>query len=194
MKSGVLGFLLGVVAAAALFTVVFKSHRERSMDFTATWSSDMKSFAGDTWLKNAQGWRHGALRVFTPDDPSNASMQIQMDGGIGLPGIAIQDDDTNGVPDSVIVADKSMKSITVSLKNGAFADIQYSTGISTSSVTYIDSNCDGIDEMAIGPGRTVRVQISGQWHDLIHTNHQTVIREGSGLRLVKRVAGEWKIQ
>ncbi len=193
MKKRITWFLIGFVVSWLTWSVIAYV-RLRPRDYTQSWSSSQRE-AAPAWLKRANGRRLGGIMVFTPPEASPASALIHPPKPNHFPQIMIQDEDSNGTVDSLLICDAQYRSFLIEDKDadGIFDSTQYSSGVATDSVSISDNNMDGIPDFRLGPGRTMAVAIDDQWYDLIHTNKKQYVEINGARSQVKAVDGIWTV-
>jgi len=193
MKKRVTWFVIGFVVSWLMWSVIGYV-RLRPRDYTASWCQHEREFAPD-WLKHAKGRRLGGIMVFTPPEVSTACALIHPPKPNHFPQILLQDEDSDGFLDSLLIADRLSRSLLISDADadGIFDSTQYSTGGGTNSVSISDDNMDGIPDIRLGPGRSIAVTIDGVWYDLVHIDTRQYVKLGEGLTQVKAIDGTWQV-
>jgi hypothetical protein len=193
MKKRIIWFTIGFVVSWLAWSTIGQ-FRLRTRDYTQSWSDFEREIAPE-WLKNAKGRRLGSIMVFTPPTGSPACALIHPPNPDHYPQVMIQDEDSDGTLDSLLIGDKLNQSFWIEDKDGdgIFDSSKFSTGIGTNSISISDNNMDGFPDFRFGPGRTMAVSIDNQWHDLIHTNKKQCIEISGVLTQVQSVDGIWKI-
>ena len=171
VKTKIGWFLTGFVVSWLIWSAMTYS-RYRPRDYTQAWDDDLAELIPHTefhWLQNARGVRVGNYRVFTPADSSNASAQLQNLTDDGLPGIHLQDENSNGTMDSLLIVDSARRHFHFADRsgNGVFDSYEYTTGIGADSKTFRDDDMDGQYDFRLGPGRAMAVFIESKWRDVV---------------------------
>jgi hypothetical protein len=182
MRAGITGLIVGLIFGFGIGALTFRSEQP-TIDLTQHFSPELKALIGNTWATNAILYRSGKFNIFAPADDLTGDLNVIYGDKPGVGGIFIMDRDTNGVPDYVTISDNSFRSVSVEYNSNTeyFTSVGFSTGISTSSVSYVDQNCDGQYDSAFGPGNEFQIWIEGQWFGLIKTNNLPMIRRNDQL-------------
>jgi hypothetical protein len=193
MRKRVTWFVIGFVVSWLTWSIIGYV-RLRPRDYTKSWSTDQRD-AAPAWLKHAKGRRLGGIMVFTPPDVSPSCALIHPPKPDHFPQILLQDEDSDGFPDSLLIADRLSRSFLIcdADADGIFDSMQYSTRGGTNSVSISDDNMDGIPDIRLGPGRSIAVTIDGVWHDLVHIDKKQYVKLGEGLTQVKSIDDTWQV-
>lgn len=175
MKTGITGLIIGILIGLGLGASRFKVEYPM-VDLTDFWTPELRDLAGQTWFTNAFVYSFGEIGLAVPVDDSNGNLFITF-GANNAARVLVMDTDANGTPDSVVIFDQAMRSVSADFDfdTKLISSIGFSTGIDASSISYIDRNIDGQYEIAIGPGKDMRVWVDGHWHTFVMTNESRMI-------------------
>ena len=155
MKSQIAYFVGGLIISWAVWSTV--DHLKcRPHDLTDSVPRDALALMQEydavlPWFRAAYSLKLGAFKIVKPADPRNASAFVTpLDDG--YPRIYLFDNDTNGRPDSIMVQDSALHAIGVSDRDGdgKFDAHDFSTGMRSNSVSFIDGNMDGQFDLRLG--------------------------------------------
>ena len=171
MKKKVTWFVLGtVVATVGWFSLAAWLRRPR--DYTAHWPEAVRINEHYAFLKHARAVGAGPFAVFTPASGTNHVLALICPKGTPHPFVLLLDDSGNGVADTMIIADRKSRSVSLDdrTEDGIWNQLTYSTGSVSNPITVVDRNMDGVFDVRLGPDGRRSINLESKWYDLIFKN------------------------
>ncbi len=184
-----------VVATAGWFSLAAWLHRPR--DYTARWPEAARANKHNAFLRHARAVGAGPFAVITPASGTNVLALICPKDEPNFPFILLLDDSKNGVVDSITIADRQSRSVSLydRTEDGIWNQLMYSTGSTSNPITVVDRNMDGTFDVRLGPDGRKSINPESKWYDLIAKDGEAYIRiHGGEKRLESKDGAGWIAQ
>jgi hypothetical protein len=168
LRSRIVWFVLGFIVSWAVWSAITFS-RGRSQDYTQSLPAELRELLpGDDWRKKAIGRRVGRFIVIAAPG-SKASADISTAKPNQFPGVIFDDEDSDGIVDSVHIADASHRTFSFNVADGRFKSYNYTNDVfAKDQITFRDGDMDGQFDGRFGPGtKGHAIMIDSQWRDVI---------------------------
>jgi hypothetical protein len=193
VKSRILWFALGFgVASAIAATLTYQEKAPR--DYTRTWPEEIRSEAPE-WIKNAKGRTVGNFVFLVASDAKQASAQIHPREPSRYPMVGIEDFNSDGHVDSLVVTDASRRTFKFIAGSGQLKSYSYTLdGMDIDAIEFFDYDVDGRFDFCFGPGKRYQLNVDNEWRELIPDGAGKAHVDVNGTRVpVEFVDDAWRI-
>jgi hypothetical protein len=191
--SGVIGFALGFAVSWALFrSIAFVQGQPR--DYTQSLQKELRDLLpADEWKRNAIGRNVGRFTVIAATG-SRASAEISPARPNQWPGVIFDDENSDGLVDSVHVADASHRTFSFDVADGRFKGYNYTDDLfAKDAISFRDGDMDGQFDFRVGPGRKSAVMIDSVWRDVIEEGGKRYVDLNGARTPIELVGGVLKV-